>query len=172
MKFLILISLFILTSCSSVKKGPKFSLENNEKDNGVVYFYRPSGDWATMRSPEVYVDQVKSFRAANLGFKKIILSPGLHSLEVKGYELGNPDVTFRVKPGKIYYLRMSFRSNSNSVYHFGKTAYPKIAISSYNDLKDYQEEDVTETPFDSRLYFVKPLIGVQDITQTNEILDH
>lgn len=88
------------------------------RDNALLYFYRPHSQWAAeeIEAPSVYIDDTHYFNIRNDSFTWLEVSPGERHIAMRRPLLGLEglnsfslsliaDATLDVKAGGIYYLR-------------------------------------------------------------------
>ena len=97
-------------------------IENDqwERDNALLYFYRPHSEWASqeIESPSVYIDDAHYFNFRNDSFTWLEVAPGTRHIQIRRPLLGLEgvnsfslsmiaDAKLDTEPGRIYYLRYS-----------------------------------------------------------------
>ncbi len=108
-------------------KGDNFvhipDIDWDQKNNALVYFYRPDSDWGAeeIDAPSVFIDDHRYFSIRANGYSWLEMAPGIRHITMRrpiglllGFEgIGNfnlskiVDADFEVEAGKIYYFRYS-----------------------------------------------------------------
>lgn len=106
MKFIVLLSILLLSSCAS--SGPKFeSLQLAPKYKALIYIYRPSAFSGVMRNPDVYLNKTKVGKASNGSYFVFEAKPGHSAIYLQDYageETGMLEVD--LASGQTYFLRI------------------------------------------------------------------
>ena len=156
------------------------------RDNALLYFYRPHSQWAAdeLEAPSVYIDDTHYFNIRNDSFTWLEVSPGERHIAMRRPLLGLEglnsfslsliaDATLQVEPGRIYYLRYNELSEPEQAHPDLDPEHPLAQAELQLLTRDYamQADEIVSTRFlNSDL--LAPNHAATSIVEVNEDLDY
>lgn len=114
----------LLSGCAA--SGPIYTQSvSADPDMAIVYLYRPDRFFQGGGSPDIFVNDEKSFKMKNGGYTYIKLPEGKHTISPRknfNWALEGRDTEIEVRSGKIYYLKMVFSDADMNIIPAGNIA--------------------------------------------------
>ncbi len=107
LKALLLSTALLLVACST-KESVFMPAPQTDKQDSVVYVYRPSSSTNFMMSPKVVIDGNEKFKIASGDYRYVYLQPGSHSIGLNPADQyqTREAIKLNTEAGKSYYLRV------------------------------------------------------------------
>jgi len=118
--------LFICGCAKTLKTGSPFKVRTPTYD-AIVYFYRPAMFSASLASPRVLDNGLYVFDLVNGKYIEYVVNPGKHEFRTDTLNIDEP-LTFEIKLGEVYFLRMDFRRGAFMCRWLFTRVYPEQAL--------------------------------------------
>ena len=107
LKALLLSTALLLVACSA-KQSVFIPAPQTDKQDAVVYVYRPSSSTNFMMSPKVVIDGNEKFKIASGDYRYVYLQPGSHSIGLNPTDQyqTREAIKLNTEAGKSSYLRV------------------------------------------------------------------
>ena len=100
--------LFISFIAGCASAPTPFTPQLPPEGKAIVYFYYPKGKQLIRYHENIYDNDRHVFILVDGTYVEHIVDPGIHAFRVKSAMFIDEPITFEIKPGEIYYLKLSY----------------------------------------------------------------
>ncbi len=164
----LLFIVFGLMGCASL--GDKFTPVESFSDNkALVYIYRVPRFAGSAGSPYVCIDGKVAGEVVDGGYFSVQLNPGSHKVSLMSLGSETQGFTFKVSPGKTYYLRSDFSSlKSGTGGGLVGNAIWATNTDEQKNILDSLDKSAQELTTDASLLFVNESFAKNEIVKNKK----